>query len=76
VYTEKAIEMVSAAAGVAANGHRAEVRTAAPAPHKSPKKKSAKRAGFNSDQNIPEVGQDELLAEQQLGDAVQADTGA
>src|SRR6201999_3640562 len=76
VYTEKAIEMVSAAAGVAANGHRAEVRTAAPAPQKAPKKKSAKRTASNGDQNVPQVGQDELLGEQQPGDAVQADTDA
>jgi arginine decarboxylase len=76
VYTEKAIEMVSAAAGVSANGHRAEVRTTGPAPRKAPKKKSVKRTASNGDQNVPQVGQDELLGEQQPGDAVQADTGA
>ena len=72
VYTEKAIEMVGGSAGSPPNGHG----DAAPAPQKAPKKKSAKRTASNGDQNVPEVGQDELLGEQLPGDAVQADTGA
>jgi arginine decarboxylase len=76
VYTEKAIEMLGESVGLTPNGHGATVHAAAPAPQKTPKKKSAKRTGFNGDQNVPEVGQDELLAEQQPGDAVRADTGA
>ena len=71
VYTEKAIEMVSASAGVA-NGHRAEVRTAEPAAEKPPKKKPGKRSGSNGDQNVPEVGHDELLGRQLPGDALTA----
>jgi len=70
VYTEKAIEMVTASAGVAANGHRAELRTADPASEKSPKKKSGKRGGPDGDHSVPEVGRDELLGAQQPGDAV------
>jgi arginine decarboxylase len=58
------------------NGHGATVRSATPAPQKAPKKKSAKRTGFNGDQNVPEAGQEELLGEQQPGDAVQADAGS
>ena len=76
VYTEKAIEMLGESVGLTPNGHGATVHAAAPAAQKAPKKKSAKRSGFNGDQNVPEVGKDELLAEQQPGDAVQADTGA
>src|SRR5246500_307892 len=70
VYTEKAIQMVSESVGLTSNGHGAAARSAAPPPPKAPKKKSAKRAGFNGDQNLPEVGQDELLTRQQPGDAV------
>jgi arginine decarboxylase len=76
VYTEKAIEMAGGSVGLTSNGHGATVRSATPATQKAPKKKSAKRTGFNGDQNVPEVGQDELLGEQQPGDAVQADTGS
>jgi arginine decarboxylase len=70
VYTQKAIETVGESVGLTSNGHGAAVHSAAPAPQKAPKKKSAKRSGFNGDQNVPEVGQDELLGEQQPGDAV------
>jgi arginine decarboxylase len=73
VYTEKAIEMVSESAGSAPNGHRSAVRTAASAPQKTLKKKSAKRRGSNGDRNLPEVGHDELLSRQQPGDALTAD---
>jgi arginine decarboxylase len=77
VYTEKAIEMVSASVGVTAgNGHRSAAATAAAEPHKAPKKKAAKRGGPNGDRNLPEVGQDELLGQQQPGDAVQAEAGS
>jgi arginine decarboxylase len=64
--------MAGGSAGSPPNGHG----DAAPAPQKAPKKKSAKRTASNGDQNVPEVGQDELLGEQLPGDAVQADTGA
>jgi arginine decarboxylase len=70
VYTQKAIEMAGESVGLTSNGHGAAVQSAAPAPQKASKKKSAKRAGFNGDQNVPEVGQDELLVERQPGDAV------
>jgi arginine decarboxylase len=72
VYTEKAIEMVSESAGSTANGHRRTVRAAAPAPLKAPKKKSGRRGGFDGDRNLPEVGHEELLGQQQPGDAVTA----
>jgi arginine decarboxylase len=70
VYTEKAIEMVSESVGLTSNGHRSGRRTATPTPAKTPKKKSAKREGFNGDRNLPEVGQDELPGQQQAGDAL------
>jgi len=70
VYTEKAIEMVSASAGLTGNGHRAAVRRAEPPVQKSPKKKAAKRGGHDGDRNLPEVGDGELLGEQQPGDAL------
>ena len=67
VYTEKAIEMVGAAVGLPSNGHS----PASEAPSsKAPKKKPTKRPGNGSDRDLPEVGQDELLGEQQPGDAV------
>ena len=67
VYTEKAIETVGAAVGLPSNGHS----PASEAPSsKAPKKKPTKRPGNGSDRNLPEVGQDELLGEQQPGDAV------
>jgi len=73
-YTEKAIEMANESAASAPNGHRSAVRTDAPAPQKTPKKKSAKRGGPNGDRNLPEVGHDELLGQQQPGDALTAAT--
>ncbi len=69
-YTEKAIEMVGESLGLAANGHRRTVHAAAP-PQKAPKKKPGKRGG-NGDRNLPEVGHDELLGQQQPGDALTA----
>ncbi|MGO9925652.1 MAG: aminotransferase class I/II-fold pyridoxal phosphate-dependent enzyme, partial [Mycobacterium sp.] len=72
VYTEKAIEMTGESAVSTPNGHRSAVRTAAPAPQKTPRKKSAKRGSPNGDRNLPEVGQDELLVQQQPGDALTA----
>ncbi len=76
VYTEKAIEMVGAAAGLPSNGHGATASAPAAAQEKAAKKKPAKRGGNGHDSNLPEVGQDELLGEQQPGDAVQAETGS
>jgi arginine decarboxylase len=76
VYTEKAIEIVGASVGLTSNGHRHEVRTTAAASQKTSKRKPAKRGGNGRDRNLPEVGQDELLGEQQPGDAVQAKTGS
>ena len=69
VYTEKAIEMVGAAAGLPSNGHHIEAES----PSKTTKKKPAKRGGNGHDSGPPEVGQDELLGQQQPGDAVTAD---
>ncbi len=63
VYTEKAIETVSAAAGLPVNGHAPE-----PDKGKAPKKKLARRGNGNG--NVPEVGQDELVGQQQPGDAI------
>jgi arginine decarboxylase len=71
-----AIEMAGGSLGLTSNGHGATVHSAPPAPQKAPKKKSAKRGGPNGDRNLPEVGHDELLGQQQPGDAVQADTGS
>ncbi len=67
VYTEKAIEMVGESVGVSSNGHRPVAESAS---QKPPKKKPSKRDEFNGGQNVPEVGQDELLGQQQPGDAV------
>jgi arginine decarboxylase len=69
VYTEKAIEMVGAAAGLPSNGHHVEAETSS----KTTKKKPAKRGGNGHDSGPAEVGQDELLGERQPGDAVTAD---
>jgi arginine decarboxylase len=69
VYTEKAIEMVGASVGLPSNGHHAVVDMPA---EKTAKKKPVKRGGNGRDRNLPEVGQDELLGEQQPGDAVTA----
>jgi arginine decarboxylase len=73
VYTEKAIEMVGASVGLPSNGHGSAEPDDGALP-KAPKKKTAKRTGNGRDQNLPEVGQDELLGEQQPGDAVQVTT--
>ena len=70
VYTEKAIEMVAASVGLPANGHRSGLRTPAEAPQKTSKRKPARRSGNGRDRNLPEVGQEELLGEQQPGDAL------
>jgi arginine decarboxylase len=72
VNSEKAIEIASESAGSTANGHRRTVRTAAPSAQKAPKRMPARRGGSNGDRNLPEVGQDELLGEQQPGDALTA----
>ncbi|OBG31256.1 hypothetical protein A5673_27005 [Mycobacterium sp. E3198] len=73
VYTEKAIETVSASTGSAThNGHRAPGGADRPAPQKPSEKKPTKRAGTDDDGNVPEVGQDELIGRQYPGDA--ADT--
>jgi arginine decarboxylase len=74
VYTEKAIEMVAASIGLPSNGRRSADSTPAPAPQKPPKKKSARSSGNGGGQSLPEVGQDELLGEQQPGDAVRAES--
>ncbi|MGA7051040.1 MAG: ornithine decarboxylase [Mycobacterium sp.] len=71
VYTEKAIE-IAAESARASNGHRATVHTAEPASQKSSKKKPSKRDELNDDHKLPEVGQDELLGQQQPGDVVDA----
>jgi len=76
VYTEKAIETVGASVGVPPNGHRTTVSTPEATPEKPAKKKPAKRGGNGRNSNLPEVGQDELLGQQQPGDAVQAETGS
>jgi arginine decarboxylase len=79
VYTEKAIEMVGASIGLPSNGHStvAAAVSAPGAPSQKPsKKKPAKRGGNGHGSNLPEVGQDELLGQQQPGDAVQAETGS
>ncbi|MBV8861156.1 MAG: ornithine decarboxylase, partial [Mycobacterium sp.] len=70
VYTEKAIEMVGAAVGLPSTGHRSAQPTPTPASQKPVKKKPTRSAG-----NVPEPGQDELLGQQQPGDAVQTETG-
>ena len=74
VYTEKAIEMVAASVGLPSNGHRSADSTPAPAPQKTSKKKPARSGGNDRAQSLPEVGQDELLGEQQPGDAVRAES--
>jgi arginine decarboxylase len=68
VYTEKAIEMVGAAAGLPFNGQHTSTDTA-----KATKKKPVKRGGNGRDSDPPEVGQDELLGQRQPGDAATAD---
>jgi arginine decarboxylase len=76
VYTEKAIEMVGASIGLPSNGHSTVASTPAATPEKPSKKKPAKRGGNGHSSNLPEVGQDELLGQQQPGDAVQAEAGS
>jgi arginine decarboxylase len=80
VYTEKAIEMVGASIGLPSNGHStiatASSSTPAATPEKPSKKKPAKRGGNGHRSNLPEVGHDELLGQQQPGDAVQAEAGS
>jgi arginine decarboxylase len=68
VYTEKAIEIVGAAAGLPPNGHHAAIESS-----KASKEKPVKRGGNGHDSALPEVGQDELLGERQPGDAVTPD---
>jgi arginine decarboxylase len=75
VYTEKAIEMVGASVGLKSNGHRSAEHTPAPAPQKPSKKKPTRSGAGDRGRHLPEVGQDELLGQQQPGDAVQAETG-
>jgi arginine decarboxylase len=75
VYTEKAIEMVGASVGLKSNGHRSAEHTRAPAPQKPSKKKPTRSGAGDRGRHLPEVGQDELLGQQQPGDAVQAETG-
>jgi arginine decarboxylase len=70
VYTEKAIEIVGGSAGSTANGNRRAVPAATPAPEKPAKRKPARRGGDDGDRNLPEVGQVELVGQQQPGDAV------
>ena len=70
VYTEKAIEMVAASVGLPSNGHRPRYVRPAEAPQKTSKRKPARRSGNDRNRNLPEVGQDELLGEQQPGDAL------
>jgi arginine decarboxylase len=70
VYTEKAIEIVGGSAGSTANGNRRAVSAATPAPEKPSKRKPARRGGDDGDRNLPEVGQVELVGQQQPGDAV------
>jgi hypothetical protein len=65
VYTEKAIEMVAASVGVPSNGHRTVVESSTD----KAKKKPAKRGNGNGGA-VAEVGEHELLGEQQPGDAV------
>jgi arginine decarboxylase len=72
VYTEKAIEMVGASVGLPSNGRRSAVSTPGDTPEKPSKKKPAKRGGNGRESNLPEVGQDELLGQQQPGDALTA----
>ena len=48
--------------------------TPAPAPKKTSKKKPARSGGNDRAQSLPEVGQDELLGEQQPGDAMRAES--
>ena len=69
VYTEKAIEIVGESAGLPANGHRG---AGAPAAQRTPKRKPLRRSGDGA-QNVPEVGQDELVGQQVPGDAVRAE---
>jgi arginine decarboxylase len=76
VYTEKAIETLGASIGLPLNGHGHAESAEASTPPKSSKKKPVKRTGNGRDHNLPEVGQDELLGEQQPGDAVQAKTNS
>jgi hypothetical protein len=53
VYTEKAIEMVGAAAGLPSNGHHSAGEASS---SKSSKKKPTKRTANGIDHNVPEVG--------------------
>jgi arginine decarboxylase len=69
VYTEKAIEIAGAAAGLTSNGHRS-VASAPVAASSSVQKPAKKKPGKR---DTPEVGVDELIGQQFPGDAVQAE---
>lgn len=71
VYTEKAIEMAGQSVGLPSNGHRRPESPDAPPP--TPKK-PGKRGRLTGDGSVPAVGQDELLGQQQPGDAVSSGT--
>jgi arginine decarboxylase len=70
VYTEKAIETLCTSIGLPSSGHRIDDGTSSAASQKPSKKKQAKRTGKGRARNLPEVGHDELLGQQQPGDAV------
>jgi arginine decarboxylase len=77
VYTEKAIEMAGAAAGLTSNGHRWVASAPAAASEKPSRKKPGKPEKHRgNDGDIPEVGAEELVGEQYPGDAVTTPRGA
>jgi arginine decarboxylase len=70
VYTEKAIEIVSDAAGPTADSHRRAARTTASSPQKTPKRKPTRLGAANGNRNLSETADDGLLGQQQPGDTL------
>ncbi len=76
VYTEKAIEITSATAGLMPNGHRSSAPPPLPARDKSSKKKPLRRGRIDGDRKVPEVGHAELIGQRQPGDPGVVEVGA
>lgn len=69
VYTDKAVEIASASAGLPPNGHGSAAPPAT-ARTKSSKRKPPRRGGSDDGGSVPEIGQEELIGQQFPGDAV------
>lgn len=62
VYTEKAIEIVGAAAGLTPNGQRSAASSPTTPPRKAAKRKPTGHVGSDADRNLCDVGHDGLVS--------------